>query len=131
MNPHDLLAVAMYEWATLSVVTWVVSTTVSRARVLQPVREAIQRRSEYLGEGISCQYCISHWVGFGVVVVAQPHFLPFGATGGFYAYCLGLFLHTFAVVGASALIARTIGKTPEVRTEPVTAVEEETEVMYR
>jgi hypothetical protein len=103
------LAVALYTWVSLAVIVWIVATTIARARVFRPLRKAVKRRSDYLGEGISCQYCISHWIGFLTVLVVRPHFLPFDAMGGFYGYFT---THSFAVIGLAALIARTIGKTP-------------------
>jgi hypothetical protein len=107
MSPS--LSSSLYSWVALAVIVWIVSTTIARARVFRPLRRAVKRRSDYFGEGISCQYCISHWVGLLVVAALRPRFLPFDTPGGFYGYYL---THSFAVIGLSALIARTIGKTP-------------------
>ncbi len=102
------LGTSVYIWIALSTIVWLIATTITRARVLRPFRRWVKSRSDYLGEGVSCQYCLSHWVGFAVTAVFRPAFLPM--TSGMWI--VDLLAHAFAIVGLSALIARTIGKTP-------------------
>jgi hypothetical protein len=98
----------VYSWVVLSVIVWVVSTTLTRARVFRPFRRWVKQRSDYFGEGVSCQYCLSHWVGFIVTLLYKPWFIVFDTDSA----VLNFFGHAFAVIGLAALIARTIGKTP-------------------
>ncbi len=102
------LLINLYNWVALSVIVWLAATTLARARVLRPLRAWVKERSDYFGEGVSCQYCISHWVGFAVAIAFRPRFLMM--TTGFPA--LDLFAHALAIIGLAALIARTLGKTP-------------------
>jgi len=104
-----LLANNVFTWVYLSVIVWVMSTGLARARVFRPFRKWVKSKSDYFGEGVSCQFCLSHWIGFLVVGVLRPHFLTLGAAQGFYGYFLP---HSFALIGLAAIIARTVGKTP-------------------
>lgn len=104
-----MLADKVYQWVYLSVIVWIVSTSLARARAFRPFRQWVRSKSAYFGEGVSCQFCISHWVGFILTLLVRPTFLTLGKSVGFY----GSFLtHSFALIGLAALIARTIGKTP-------------------
>lgn len=103
------LPYAIYTWTVLAVIVWIVSTGLARARAFRPFRRWVKSKSDYFGEGVSCQFCLSHWVGFLVVGVSNPHFLPGELTTGFLPHFFG---HSFAVIGLAALIARTIGQTP-------------------
>ena len=80
--------------------------TVTRSAIFAPMREAIEKRSEWFGELFSCQYCFSHWLSFAAVAVFRP--LP--VTSGnlivdlivsafvlvtLTAWCCGLILRSF------------------------------------
>lgn len=47
--------------------TWVLSTTIARSRACDPLRTWVARRSTFLYEGISCQYCLSHWIAVAIL----------------------------------------------------------------
>jgi len=96
----------IYQMTTLALATWVISTTITRARVFRPLRRLVKRHSDYLGEGISCQYCLSHWVGFILAAIYRPRFLNSGI------YLVDIIVSAFVIIALNALIARTIGKTP-------------------
>ncbi len=70
---------ALYTSVILALAIASASTTISRAKVFESVREAIGRKSEWLGKLISCAYCTSHWLSFGAVAIYRPrlihHFL--------------------------------------------------------
>jgi hypothetical protein len=59
----------------LSLAVGAMSMTIAKARVFRPLRELITRRSEKLGELISCPYCTSHWVSFIFTAVYFPRIL--------------------------------------------------------
>ena len=103
------IPLAVYQWIVLAVIVWIVSTGLARARAFRPFRRWVKSKSDYFGEGVSCQFCISHWIGFLAVGVSNPHFLPFDSTWGFYTPFFG---HSFAVIGLANLVARTLGQTP-------------------
>lgn len=107
---------ALFEWVVLSVTVWTVSTTIARARVFRPLRRWVKAHSDFFGEGVSCQYCISHWVAFALTLVYRPELLPAAHWPAFAAPWLlpviDYFASAFALIGLSALIARTLGKTP-------------------
>jgi hypothetical protein len=56
----------------LSFVAASISFTVAESRLFLPLREWMKRRNSYLGELLSCGYCLGHWVSFGLVAIYQP-----------------------------------------------------------
>jgi len=88
----------------LSLTTWLCSTTIARSDIFDPARAAIKKRSKFVYDCVSCQYCISHWVGLFWVLIYRPRLLDSGLLA------VDLAFSTFAVIAASALIARTIGR---------------------
>ena len=56
----------------LSIVTASIAFTVSEAKLFLPVREWFKRKLPYLGELISCGYCLCHWVAFALVAIYRP-----------------------------------------------------------
>ncbi len=106
---------AIFEWIVLSVIVWTVSTTISRARVFRPLRSWVKGRSDFFGEGVSCQYCISHWVAFTLILIYRPHILPPAQWPAALPWLLPVVdycVSAFAVIGLGALIARTLARTP-------------------
>ncbi len=102
----------IYTLVLLALADWLIATTISRARVFRPMRAAIKRRSDYLGEGISCQYCISHWVGFILTGIYRPRLL----ISGFWP--VDVIVSGFIVISLGALIARNLGKSPSEGVHP-------------
>lgn len=80
--------------------TWSISTTVAVAKVFEPVRVIVKRRSKYLGEGISCQRCISHWIAFSLVDLYRPRVVWSNVA------ILDYFITAMVIVAISDLIAR-------------------------
>ncbi|MGE5487600.1 MAG: hypothetical protein ACM3ZB_07250 [bacterium] len=107
---------ALFEWVVLSVTVWTISTTIARARVFRPIRALVKARSDFFGEGVSCQYCISHWVAFALTLVYRPELLPAAhwpvPVAPWLVQVVDYFISAFAVIGLAALIARNLGKTP-------------------
>jgi hypothetical protein len=88
----------------ISLAVWSTSTTIAVARIFEPVRNFVKRRNDYLGEGVSCQRCISHWIAFAYVGVFLPRLL----NSGFLF--VDFFVSAMAVVGISDMIARTMSR---------------------
>lgn len=68
-----------------------ISYTISRTEIFKPIRKLICSRLNWLGKLISCPYCLSHWVSFGMI---------------FYFYktiSFEVFILTFAMVALSAI----------------------------
>jgi hypothetical protein len=61
----------------LSLVTASISFTVSEAKLFLPLREWFKRKLSYLGELISCGYCLGHWVAFALVAIYRPKLFEF------------------------------------------------------
>jgi len=56
----------------LSFVTAAISFTVTETKLFAPLRERVKRQSPFLGELISCGYCLGHWAAFGLVAIYRP-----------------------------------------------------------
>lgn len=120
-------AQAIFEWLVLSVVVWSVSTTLSRARMLRAARGWVRRRSEFFGEGVTCQYCVSHWVAFVLTLLYRPRILPPAQwlETAWLVAVVDYLVSAFAVIGLAALLARSLGKTPPDGIHPDLAAERE------
>jgi hypothetical protein len=46
--------------------------TISETKIFRPFREWVKQKSEFLGEMLSCGYCLGHWVAFALVAIYQP-----------------------------------------------------------
>lgn len=68
------------------------SITLTRARALKGVREAVKERSDFWGHLLNCPYCISHW--FAIVFA---WWFPFKGL-------LWYVVNVFSIVGVAALI---------------------------
>lgn len=81
------------------------SMTVAKAVIFEPPRAWVDSRSRWLGDLITCPYCVSHWFAVGAVAWYSPlHLLGF--------YPADLAVSSFAVVSlatfSSGLIYRSI-----------------------
>jgi len=56
----------------LSFVTASISFTVTETKVFEPLREWMKKRSRFLGNLLSCGYCLGHWIAFALVAVYKP-----------------------------------------------------------
>jgi len=61
----------------LSLVVASISFTVSKSKLFMPLRECAKKKMAYLGEFLSCGYCLGHWVSFGLVAIYQPKLFNF------------------------------------------------------
>lgn len=80
--------------------TWVVSTTVARSKLLSPIREWVATWSPTLFEGISCQYCISHWIGLAATLLWLAVNTNVSLPAAIFAWG--------AITGGSALIGKVL-----------------------
>lgn len=59
----------------LSLVTASISFTVSESKLFEAMRWKVKARSHFLGELVSCGYCIGHWIAFVLVAIYRPKLL--------------------------------------------------------
>ncbi|MCP5007159.1 MAG: DUF1360 domain-containing protein [Planctomycetes bacterium] len=62
----------MHNIIYLSIVTASISFTLTETKLFLPVREWVKGKNEFVGEIVSCGYCLNHWVAFGLVAAYQP-----------------------------------------------------------
>jgi hypothetical protein len=72
------------------------SITIARSSFTNWLRDILDKRIPIIGKLLSCPYCVSHWVAFGI------------SFWMFYPEWPLLLFATFALVGASALIIGVI-----------------------
>lgn len=60
----------------LSFITAAISFTVSETKIFKPLRE-LTKSVPFLGELLSCGYCIGHWIAFGLTAMYQPKIIEF------------------------------------------------------
>lgn len=57
----------------LSIATGAISMTVAKAKIFAPVRAFVTQHTAFIGGGLSCPYCVSHWVAFFFVCLYRPY----------------------------------------------------------
>lgn len=97
------------------------SMTVTRSKVFKPLRWAIQRRSVFFGDLITCPYCFSHWVAFAIVAWFRPRLVESSVPLVDYA------VSAFAVVALATYGGGLIFRAFAVMPPPSTPDEEEEE----
>ncbi|MCI5224479.1 MAG: DUF1360 domain-containing protein [Candidatus Electrothrix sp. AR4] len=55
----------------LSLVTASISFTVSEAKLFKPFRAWMKAKNAFMGELVSCGYCLGHWVAMALVLIYQ------------------------------------------------------------
>lgn len=55
-----------------SIACGAISMTTAKSKIFQPLRDWITAKSPWLGEGVSCPYCTSHWVSLALMLVYHP-----------------------------------------------------------
>lgn len=61
----------------LSFATSSISFTVTETKFFKPLREWIKKKSNFLGDLLSCGYCLGHWIAFALVAVYKPKLFEF------------------------------------------------------
>ena len=94
MNIQSVLVVLI-----LSLPVAVISLTITRASVFQPLREWVLERNAWLGKLVTCPYCTSHWVSFALVAYYRPRIVQSAW------WPLDLILSAFALVALAMPIS--------------------------
>jgi hypothetical protein len=92
------------EIAWLALATAALSLTIAKTHAFDWLRSWVLARSDYLGELVSCHYCMSHWFALGLVAVYRPVVVSSGVT------LFDLAVSVFALVALSALVSATIAR---------------------
>lgn len=50
-----------------------VSFTIARTKVSEPLRTWVAKKNTWLGNLITCPYCVSHWLSFAAVGIYRPY----------------------------------------------------------
>jgi hypothetical protein len=105
MRAHFGDALLLVVFLSLAVST--LSMTITKAKVSKPTRDAIAKRSTWLGELVNCPYCMSHWLAFGIVAIYRPVVVDSGL------YVLDIFVSALVIIAlasfSAGLIYRAIG----------------------
>ncbi len=59
----------MLELILISMVTASISFTVTESKLFESFRNFVKRKNNFLGELVSCGYCLGHWIAFGIVIM--------------------------------------------------------------
>jgi hypothetical protein len=88
----------------LALATAALSLTVAKTHAFEWLRTWVFARSDFLGELLSCHYCMSHWFALGLVAVYRPVVVSSGII------LFDLAVSVFALVALSALVSATIAR---------------------
>lgn len=72
------------------------STTIASSRIFKRLRTWAAGRNEFLGELISCSYCLGHWVSFAFAARRFGH--------------EGLLIYWLATTAVSAIVSGAISR---------------------
>lgn len=70
--PQRVLTPVAEQVLYLSFVAASVAFTVTETKLFKPFRETILRKNSFLGELVSCGYCLGHWVAFALAAIYRP-----------------------------------------------------------
>jgi hypothetical protein len=56
----------------LSIPCGSISMAVSKSKIFQPFRRWVKSKSEFLWGGLSCPYCMSHWIAILLTAIYFP-----------------------------------------------------------
>jgi hypothetical protein len=73
----DACDIRMEKVLYLSLVTASVSFTVAEAKLFLLFREWCTRKLIFVGELMSCGYCLGHWVAFALFAIYRPRLFEF------------------------------------------------------
>ena len=62
----------MMEVLYLSFAVASISFTVTESKLFRSFREWVKRKNTFLGELVSCGYCLSHWLAFAFIAIYKP-----------------------------------------------------------
>lgn len=78
----------------LSIAVASVAMTLAKSQIFERPRYWVERKNRFLGELVSCPYCVSHWVALVAVIVYRPTPVSSGLSWGslIVDYTVSLFM---------------------------------------
>lgn len=101
---QDNLVANSFVLLPLSLAVSALSITITKAKVFRWFRKLIQQQSNWLGELISCPYCMSHWFALAMVAVYRPTVVSSRS------WLLDLGVSVMAIVALAAMLSGLIAK---------------------
>ena len=88
----------------VSAVVMGIAQTVSRERLFEPLRNRLGGHDTWLGDLVSCPYCVSHWVAFVLVPLTGVYGIRVRVQWGVLSTTLDWFLSSMLVVVIAAFM---------------------------
>jgi hypothetical protein len=85
-----------------------ITVIVTESLLFGPLRDAVRKRSHYLGELVSCHLCFGTWVGFALALVFRPGWI--GRNGRGPARALAVIADGFAIAYFGRLLNELTAK---------------------
>lgn len=89
---------------TLGITIGVFCLTISKSKLFASFRESVRYWSGFLHDLVSCYFCLSQWVSFGVAMIYRPHILNSGIRFFDFISDVGV------MVGVSSIFAAALFK---------------------
>lgn len=111
----------------LSLACGSISMTISKSKFFQPLRARLKsrgtKRATFIGEGLSCPYCVSHWTAYILMLIYFPRPLSYGIvflhpSAKILMASVDLFVGTMIIVALSSVTARVIFSAYSAMTPP-------------
>ena len=88
----------------LSFAVSAISLTLARSKVFESLRRFTLAQNRWMGELISCPYCLSHWISILLVIVYRPE------TSLHVWMPLDIVVSAFVIVGFGSLIIGAVSR---------------------
>ena len=100
---HGDLGVVL-QLVLVSAVVMGMSHTVAKERIFAPLRERLGGKETWAGYLVSCPYCLSHWLAFGLVPLAGVYPIRLAVDWGIGTRILEWFLACILVTVVAAFL---------------------------
>ena len=98
-------------WLTLAAAADQITVIVTESLLFAPLREAVRRRSRYLGELVSCFLCFGTWVGLVLALIGRgPLGLRRRRASGLPGALIAWGLDGFAIAFTARVLNEVTGK---------------------
>lgn len=124
----------MLQLLFVSAVVMGLSHTVAKERIFAPLRDRLGGKETWAGYLVSCPYCLSHWLAFGLVPLAGVYPIRLAVEWGVATRILEWFLASILVTVIAAFLRVAfwwIDETQSLVRKQKANVEEETQTERR
>lgn len=88
----------------VSAVVMGLSHTIAKERLFAPIRDLLGGKETWAGYLVSCPYCISHWLAFGLVPLAGVYPIRLAVEWGLASRILEWFVASILVTVVAAFL---------------------------